>query len=246
MWPLWQKAITLNSVSREQHSCPAPSHFVEREAGFAYTGAERLPQEFGFPFQRNTFLTGLSSPVCSAEVEVNLGWTSSSAQTALTNFILLRFSPPAVRRCCFSVGFVRGLGRSIKMSSKKTMTTTTYRTVMASPEPVTRKVITGTTVIPAGVMPSVPQVSPVPYAVNGSNYGTVRYLVPFQQQQQQQSYVLMQQPMMQQPMMQQMVSPVYLQNLQHLSVSSQDSTDLMYQQHGLTEVSPCAHSPEND
>ncbi|XP_030602829.1 protein POF1B isoform X2 [Archocentrus centrarchus] len=127
-------------------------------------------------------------------------------------------------------------------TSKKTMTTTTYRTVMASPEPVTRKVITGTTMIPGGVMPSVtsvPQVSTVPYAVNGSSYGTLRYLVPVQQQQQQ-SYVLMpqavmQQPVMQQPMMQQMVSPVYLQNMQHLSVSSQDSTDLMYQQHVLAE-----------
>lgn len=114
-------------------------------------------------------------------------------------------------------------------SSQKT--TTSYRTVkVASPEPVSR------TVISAG------SASPLPYAVNGS-YETVRYLVPMQQQQQQQivhlqqqpmmqmqqQYVLMQQPIMQQPMMQQMVSPVYLQNLQHLSVSSQES-DMAYRQ----------------
>lgn len=113
-------------------------------------------------------------------------------------------------------------------------TTTSYRTVnVASPEPVS------STVISAG------SVSQLPYALNGS-YETVRYLVPVQQPVQQQSYVLMQQPMMQQPMMQssiiqqpmmqQMVSPVYLQSLQHLSVSSQDS-DMMYQQKSRIEVS---------
>lgn len=110
---------------------------------------------------------------------------------------------------------------------------------VASPEPVTSTVIS----------PGSP--STVPYALNG--YETVRYLVPVQQQQQQQqhSYVLMQQPMMQQPMMQQhiiqqpmmqqMVSPVYLQNLQHLSVSSQDS-DLLYQQQSAMGVSSMVHS----
>lgn len=75
--------------------------------------------------------------------------------------------------------------------------------------------------------------SPQPYTVNG--YETLRYLVPVQQQQH--SYVLMQQPMVQpmvqqvvQPMVQQVVSPVYLQGLQHLSVSSQDSDVLVLQQ----------------
>lgn len=87
--------------------------------------------------------------------------------------------------------------------------------------------------------------SPLPYAVNG--YETLRYLVPVQAQQQQ-SYVLMQQPMVQpmmQPMVQQVVSPVYLQNLQnlqslqHLSVSSQDS-DLLVLQQGAAGVSGTA------
>ncbi|XP_073335896.1 protein POF1B isoform X2 [Pagrus major] len=145
-------------------------------------------------------------------------------------------------------------------------TTTTYRTVkVASPEPVSSTVFSAKTVSPLpSPLPSTVQstmfsartVSPlpsplpttvqstvqstVPYAVNG--YETVRYLVPVQQQMQQQSYVFMQQPMMQQamiqqPMMQQVVSPVYLQGvqgLQHLSVSSQES-DLMYQQHHTME-----------
>lgn len=112
-------------------------------------------------------------------------------------------------------------------SSQKT-TTTSYRTVKAvTPEPVT------STVVSSG---SVGSVSPVQYAVNG--YETVRYLVPMQpamQQQQQHSYVLMQQPVIHQPVMQQVVSPVYLQGLQHLSVSSQD--DLLYQQHSAVGVS---------
>lgn len=112
-------------------------------------------------------------------------------------------------------------------TSQKT-TTTTYRTVKAaSPEPVTSVVATARTA------------SPLPYTVNG--YETLQYLVPMQQQQQQ--YVLMQQPMVhqlvqqpmvhqvvQQPMVQQVMSPVYLQNLQHLSVSSQDSDLLLLQQ----------------
>lgn len=117
-------------------------------------------------------------------------------------------------------------------SSQKT-TTTSYRTVkVATPEPAT------STVISSG---SVGSVSPVQYAVNG--YETVRYLVPMQpaMQQQQHSYVLMQQPVIHQPMMQQVVSPVYLQGLQHLSVSSQDS-DLLYQQQSAVGVSSMFHS----
>ncbi|TDH05133.1 hypothetical protein EPR50_G00140420 [Perca flavescens] len=118
--------------------------------------------------------------------------------------------------------------------------TTTYRTVnVASPEPVT------STVISSG------SVSPMPYAVNG-NYETMRYLVPVQQAVQQQSYIPVQQQsyipvqqqqqqayyVIQQPnmvMQQQMVSPVYLQNMSHLSVSSLDSADLMYQQQSTIE-----------
>lgn len=129
---------------------------------------------------------------------------------------------------------------SVQSSQK---TTTTYRTVkVASPEPVTSRVI------------SAESGSPLPYALNGS-YETVRYLVPMQQgMQQQQSYIpvqqqqsyipvqqsmqqqyyLIQQPVVQQPVMQQMVSPVYLQSLQHLSVSSQES-DMMYQQQSAVE-----------
>ncbi|XP_049894983.1 protein POF1B isoform X3 [Epinephelus moara] len=111
----------------------------------------------------------------------------------------------------------------MSVSSQKNTTTTTYRTVnVASPEPVTSTVI------------SASPVSPLPYAMNGS-YETVRYLVPMQQAIQQPSYILMQQPMVQQPMMQQMVSPVYLHSMPHLSVSSQESTDLMYQQQSMVE-----------
>ncbi|XP_049894976.1 protein POF1B isoform X2 [Epinephelus moara] len=110
----------------------------------------------------------------------------------------------------------------MSVSSQKNTTTTTYRTVnVASPEPVTSTVI------------SASPVSPLPYAMNGS-YETVRYLVPMQQAIQQPSYILMQQPMVQQPMMQQMVSPVYLHSMPHLSVSSQESTDLMYQQQSMS------------
>ncbi|KAM8834529.1 protein POF1B [Synchiropus picturatus] len=118
-------------------------------------------------------------------------------------------------------------------TSRKT-TTTSYRTVnVASPEPPVAT--TSRTVISSG------QVSPLPYAVNGS-YETVRYLVPMQQPVQQQSYVLMQQPMVQQ-----MVSPVYLQTMPHLSVSSHES-DLMYQQRsasvsGMSSVFSQSSSP---
>ncbi|XP_049447846.1 protein POF1B isoform X3 [Epinephelus fuscoguttatus] len=106
----------------------------------------------------------------------------------------------------------------MSVSSQKKTTTTTYRTVnVASPEPVTSTVI------------SAAPVSPLPYAMNGS-YETVRYLVPMQQTIQQPSYILMQQPMVQQ-----MVSPVYLHSMPHLSVSSQESTDLMYQQQSTVE-----------
>ncbi|XP_070839484.1 protein POF1B [Chaetodon trifascialis] len=106
---------------------------------------------------------------------------------------------------------------SVQTSQKSS---TTYRTVkVASQEPVTNTVTN--TLISTG------SVSPVQYSLNG--YETVRYLVPMQQAVQQQSYVLMQQPMMQQ-----MVSPVYLPTLQHLSVSSQES-DLMYQQQNTME-----------
>lgn len=108
------------------------------------------------------------------------------------------------------------------MSVQTTKSTTTYRTVKVAPEPVT------STVISSG------SVSPMPYALNG-NYETVRYLVPVQQAMpQQQSYVFMQQPMIQQqqPIM---VSPVYLQNMSHLSVSSQESDMLI--QRSAREVS---------
>ncbi|XP_041865332.1 protein POF1B isoform X2 [Melanotaenia boesemani] len=123
-------------------------------------------------------------------------------------------------------------------TSQKT-TTRTYRTVnLASSEPVTTAV--------SSVSP-VTQVSSVPYTVNGS-YDTVRYLVPVQQAvQQQQSFVLMQQPMMSQPMMsqpmmsqplmQQVMSPVYLQTLPRLSVSSQDSDVVFQQQSALESIS---------
>lgn len=109
-------------------------------------------------------------------------------------------------------------------SSQKT-TTTSYRTVkVASPEPT----ITTTTVGSGGgggaTLIAAGSTSPVQYSLNG--YETVRYLVPVQQGMQQQSYVLMQQPLVQQPVMQQVVSPVYLQGMQNLSIDS----DLLYQQ----------------
>lgn len=105
---------------------------------------------------------------------------------------------------------------SVQTSQK---TTTTYHTVkVASPEPLSVAAGDGTLIAATAVGST----SPVQYALNG--YETVRYLVPVQQQQQQHSYVLMQQPVMQQ-----VVSPVYLQGLQQLSVSGHD-TELLYQQ----------------
>ncbi|KAK2881903.1 hypothetical protein Q8A73_022413 [Channa argus] len=114
--------------------------------------------------------------------------------------------------------------RPIKMShqTSQKVTTKTYRTLnVASPE----------TVMQTG------PVSPLPYSVNGLG---VRYLVPMQQGIPQQSYVLMQQPMMQQPVMQQVMSPVYLQSMPHMSVSSQES-DLLYERRNTME-SPSGNS----
>ncbi|KAK2828430.1 hypothetical protein Q5P01_019464 [Channa striata] len=130
----------------------------------------------------------------------------------------------------------------MSQQTSQKVTTTTYRTLnVASPETVT------STVIPAG------PASPLPYAVNGlgglGGLGSVRYLLPVQQAIPQQSYVLMQQPMVQQPlvqhsmvqqplvqhsMMQQVMSPVYLQGVPHLSVSSQES-DLLYERKSTLE-----------
>lgn len=111
-------------------------------------------------------------------------------------------------------------------TSRKT-TTTSYRTMNASsPEQITAPVITTRSV------------SPIQTVQNGG-YETVRYLVPMQQPVQQQQYMLMPQPMMPQPMMQSMVqcvSPVYLQGMPRLSVSSQES-ELMYLQQPSIEVS---------
>uniref|UniRef100_A0A3P8R3M1 POF1B helix-loop-helix domain-containing protein n=1 Tax=Astatotilapia calliptera TaxID=8154 RepID=A0A3P8R3M1_ASTCA len=124
--------------------------------------------------------------------------------------------------------------------NKKTITTTTsFRNLQASPEPMVTRLVSpspvfsGSSVSSVTPMSQVSQVSAVPYAVNGASYGTLRYLVPVQQQQQQQSFVLMQQPMMQQPVMQQVVSPMYLQNMQQLSISNQN--DYMYQDLSMTE-----------
>ncbi|KAA8586621.1 hypothetical protein FQN60_000457 [Etheostoma spectabile] len=176
-----------------------------------------------------------------AEKEVKLGWLNSPPLKNTHRKTTSR------NQRGFCGGSIRAdpLRRSIKMSVHTTQKrTTTYQTVnVASPEPVTSTVI------------SSESVSPMPYAING-NYETMRYLVPVQQAvqqqsyipvqqqqsyipvQQQQSYYVIQQPnvmMQQQPIMQQVVSPVYLQRMSHLSVSSQDSADLMYQQQSTTE-----------
>lgn len=91
MCPLWRSTVSLNFVSREQRFRPAPSHFVARTPGFAYRGVERPPpSRVWFSFPSSTFLTRL----CSAEVEVKLGWIDSSAQPALTD--LLCFIPLCV------------------------------------------------------------------------------------------------------------------------------------------------------
>lgn len=125
--------------------------------------------------------------------------------------------------------------------NKKTITTTTsFRNLQASPEPMVTRlvspspVLSGSSVSSVTPMSQVSQVSAVPYAVNGAGYGTLRYLVPVQQQQQQ-PFVLMQQPVMQQ-----VVSPMYLQNMQQLSIGNQN--DYMYRDLSMTEVRPCAHS----
>lgn len=110
---------------------------------------------------------------------------------------------------------------------KTTTTTTSYRTVkVASPEPT---ISTSTTTLGSGgggaTLIAASPTSPMQYSLNG--YETVRYLVPVQAaMQQQQQYVFMQQPVVQQPVVQQVVSPVYLQGLQNLSIDS----DLLYQQ----------------
>nr|XP_061801570.1 protein POF1B-like [Nerophis lumbriciformis] len=145
----------------------------------------------------------------------------------------------------------------MSVQSQKT-TTTTYRTVnVASPEPViggtttyrtlnvaSPEPVSGSTVLTATTGRSA---SPLQYAVNG-NYSTLRYLVPVQPTVQQQSYVLVQQP----SVMQQVMSPVYLQGVPRLSVSSVDS-ELLYQQNtsvsrnsssGLSLSSSPPKSPE--
>lgn len=119
-------------------------------------------------------------------------------------------------------------------SGQKTTTTTSYRTVkVASPEPT----LTTTTTVGSGgaggaTLIAASPTSPMQYSLNG--YETVRYLVPVQSAMQQQSYVFMQQPVMQQPVMQQVVSPVYLQSLQNLSIDS----DLLYQQQATVSSHP--------
>ncbi|XP_054610543.1 protein POF1B isoform X3 [Dunckerocampus dactyliophorus] len=110
---------------------------------------------------------------------------------------------------------------SVQTSQK---TTTTYRTVNVaspSPEPVSGGAVLTTTTARSA--------SPLQYTAVNGNYSTLRYLVPVQPTVQQQSYVLMQQPVMQQ-----MVSPVYLQGVPRLSVSSLDS-DLVFQQQSTEE-----------
>ncbi|XP_070700208.1 protein POF1B [Pempheris klunzingeri] len=145
------------------------------------------------------------------------------------------------------------------MSVQTTHKATTYRTVkVASPEPQAGSTVISAGAVsplPNGsyetvrylvpmqqqsyipMQQSVQQQSyiPVQQSVQQQSYIPVQQAVqqqsyiPVQQAVQQQSYVLMQQPMVQQPMMQQMVSPVYLQSMQHLSVSSQES-DLVFEQ----------------
>lgn len=124
----------------------------------------------------------------------------------------------------FSLLFLPSSPPKMSHHSSQRTTTTSYRTVkVASPEPT----ITATTSTVGGpaTLIAAGSTSPIQYSLNG--YETVRYLVPVQQAvQQQQSYVFMQQPVMQQPVMQQVVSPVYLQGLQNLSIDS----ELLYQQ----------------
>ncbi|XP_069572293.1 protein POF1B isoform X3 [Brachyistius frenatus] len=154
--------------------------------------------------------------------------------------------------------------RTVNVASPEPVVSTVISSGSVSPMPQVTKLSPVTQVSHVSQVSPVTQVSQMstlPYGVNGS-YETVRYLVPMQQpmQQQQQSYVLMQQPMMQQtmvqqpmmqqtmvqqPMMQQVVSPMYLQSLPRLSVSSQES-DLMYQQqselHNYSVKSPSVFS----
>ncbi|XP_061818689.1 protein POF1B isoform X3 [Nerophis lumbriciformis] len=110
----------------------------------------------------------------------------------------------------------------MSLKTNRQTTTTTYRTMnVASPSP---EPVSGGTVLTTTAARSA---SPLQYTAVNGNYSTLRYLVPMQPTVQQQSYVLMQQPVMQQPVMQQMMSPVYLQGVQGLNVSS---LDLMQQQ----------------
>ncbi|XP_061904878.1 protein POF1B-like isoform X3 [Entelurus aequoreus] len=126
----------------------------------------------------------------------------------------------------------------MSLKRNRQTTTTTYRTMNVaspSPEPVSSGTVLTTTTAARSA-------SPLQYTAVNGNYSTLRYLVPMQQAVQQQSYVqqpsyvFMQQPVMQQPVMQQMVSPVYLQGVQGLNVSSLDLLQQQQEEEEAVEV----------
>ncbi|KAL3043224.1 hypothetical protein OYC64_021026 [Pagothenia borchgrevinki] len=149
-------------------------------------------------------------------------------------------------------------------STQKTTTYRTVKVAASSPEPVvSNTVISSSPVSPVpygmnGSYETVRYLMPMQQGMQQQqSYIPVQQqqqqsYIPVQQQQQQsyipvqqgmvqqgmqQQYIIMQQPMMQQqqPMMQQMVSPVYMQGMSNLSVSSQDTTDHMYLQNSRHE-----------
>ncbi|KAM4547596.1 protein POF1B [Fundulus diaphanus] len=139
----------------------------------------------------------------------------------------------------------------------------TSKTLTAEPTVITQRFSTRSVspVSPVAQMSQITQVSPVSpnmttlpvSAVNGS-YGSVRYLVPVQQQAMpQQSYYVMQQPMMQQTMIQQPMiqqpmiqQPMMYYTLPRMSTSSNQETEILVQQqqqrHYSVEDSQSNHS----
>ncbi|XP_047184795.1 protein POF1B isoform X1 [Scophthalmus maximus] len=161
----------------------------------------------------------------------------TSQKTSTTSYRTVNVAAPEASYRTLNVAAPEASYRTLNVSAPEM----TYRTVNVSSPEVTSSVFSARSVSPMQT------VSPVQAVQNGS-YETVRYLVPVQQamqqqqQQQQHSYYVMQQPMVQQmvqPVIQQpmvqCVSPMYLQTLPRLSVSSQESDILYLQQQTVEE-----------
>ncbi|KAF0022979.1 hypothetical protein F2P81_024960 [Scophthalmus maximus] len=168
----------------------------------------------------------------------------TSQKTSTTSYRTVNVAAPEASYRTLNVAAPEASYRTLNVAAPEM----TYRTVNVSSPEVTSSVFSARSVSPMQT------VSPVQAVQNGS-YETVRYLVPVQQamqqqQQQQHSYYVMQQPMVQQmvqPVIQQpmvqCVSPMYLQTLPRLSVSSQES-DILYLQQQTVEGANLSRIPD--